>query len=126
MAYADYARITALMNQLNFAQLVAPNNISAIAKGVTKATSTPLFSAFIAFMRQPPPPLAPQQQSKAMFIELVRRAVMMNNAGVTWEDITGPITAIPVADSVPVAQAVPADEKSGGFTAFDGFPQAKP
>ena len=125
-AYADYARITALMNQLDFARLVIPDNVSAIAKGVTKTVSTPLFSAFVAFMRQPPPPLAPQQQSKAMFIELVRRAVMMNNAGVTWEDITGPVNAIPVADSVPVAQAVPVDEKGGGFAAFDGFPQPKP
>lgn len=125
-AYADYARIVALMNQMNFAQLVFPDNIAAIAKGVTKTVSTPLFSAFLAFMRQPPPPLAPQQKSKEMFIELVRRAVMMNNAGYTWEDITGPINAIPVADAVPVAQAAPVDEKGGGFSAFDGFPQPKP
>lgn len=125
-AYADYARIVALMNQMNFAQLVFPDNIAAIAKGVTKTISTPLFSAFLAFMRAPPPPLAPQQQSKAMFIELVRRAVMMNNAGYTWEDITGPINAIPVADAVPVAQAAPVDAKGGGFSAFDGFPQPKP
>ena len=125
-AYTDYARITALMQQLNFAQLVFPDNITAIAKGVSKAFSTPLFSAFLAFMRQPPPPLEPQQKSKTMFVELVRRAVMMNNAGVTWEDITGPINAIPVSEGVPVAQAMPVDEKGGGFAAFDGFPQAKP
>lgn len=119
-AYSDYARITALMQQFNFGQLVFPDNIAAIAKGVSKTFSTPLFSAFLTFMRAPPPPLAPQQQSKAMFIDLVRRAVMMNNAGVTWEDITGPVFAIPVAGG-------PEDTKAGGgYTGFDGFPQAKP
>jgi hypothetical protein len=125
-AYADYTRILALMQRMDFAQLVFPNNINAIANGVSKSVSTPLFSAFLAFMRQPPPPLPPQQQSKAMFVDLVKRAVMMNNGGYTWEDITGPINAIPVGESIPVAQAMPADEKGGGFAAFDGFPQPKP
>ena len=122
-AYANFSRITALLQRSDYVQLVNPNNVAAIAAGVTKTTSTPLFSAFLVFMRSPPPPLLPQQQSKAMFVDLVRRAVMMNNAGTTWEEITGPVNAIPVSDSIPVAQAVPADSKGGGFTAFDGFPQ---
>ena len=121
-AYADYSRITALFQRSDYGQLSTVENVQAVAKGVSKRTSTPLFSAFLAFIRQPPPPLAPQQQSKAMYIELVKRAVMLSNADTTWEEITGPIYGVPVADGIPVAQAAPADEKGGGFAAYDGFP----
>ena len=109
-AYADFARITALMQSENFALLVRPENINAIALNVTPVNSTPLFSAFLAFMRQPPPALEPAQRSKVMFVDLVRRAVLANNQAYTWQDFTAPAAAIPVAEAA----------------GFSGFMQSKP
>lgn len=112
-AYADFVRVTALMQSENFAQLVRPENINAIAQNVTPKNSTPLFSAFLAFMRQPPPALEPAQKSKAMFVDLVRRAVLSNNQAYKWEDFVAPTAAIPVASAMPFAEAKPVKNDDG-------------
>jgi hypothetical protein len=112
-AYADFVRITAFMQSENFAQLVRPENINAIAQNVTPKNSTPLFSAFLAFMRMPPPALEPAQKSKAMFVDLVRRAVLANNQAYKWEDFVAPTAAIPVASAMPFAEAKPVKNEDG-------------
>lgn len=112
-AYADFVRITAFMQSENFAQLVRPENINAIAQNVTPKNSTPLFSAFLAFMRMPPPALEPAQKSKAMFVDLVRRAVLANNQAYRWEDFVAPSAAIPVATAMPFAEAKPVKNADG-------------
>lgn len=112
-AYADFVRITAFMQSENFAQLVRPENINAIAQNVTPRNSTPLFSAFLVFMRQPPPALEPAQKSKAMFVDLVRRAVLANNQAYKWEDFVAPAAAIPVATAMPFADAKPVKSEDG-------------
>jgi hypothetical protein len=101
------------MQSENFAQLVRPENIIAIAQNVTPKNSTPLFSAFLAFMRQPPPALEPAQKSKAMFVDLVKRAVLANNPSYKWEDFVAPMAAIPVATAMPFAEAKPVKNEDG-------------
>lgn len=85
-AYTDLVRITALLNRSDYVQLVKPDVVNAIAATVTPRISTPLFNAFLAFMRLPDPPIEANKKSKAIFVDLVRRAVLSANPSFQWSD----------------------------------------
>jgi hypothetical protein len=108
--FSDFSRISAAMQRNDFATLVRPENILAISRGVRFGVSTPLFSAFVAYMNLPAAGLLPPQlSSRAIFIDLVKRAVLQNNQGRAWSDFVGTEPS-----AVPVAMPVPADSKTGG------------
>lgn len=106
-AYADLTRISAYFNRNDYVSLIKPDVISLIAAGVTPTISTPLFSAFLAFMRLPDPELEPNRRAKAMVVDLVRRAVLAQNPSFAWSDFTGsPATTTTQQPTTPVSGSV--------------------
>ena len=108
-AYADFSLVTAALARQDFTVLVRPENVFKIVRGVTYGVSTPLFSAFVQYLNTPVTGLLqPQIDSRAIFIDLVRRAVIQNNPTRAWSDFVGS-SAAPAA--VPVAMPVTMDSK---------------
>ncbi|NBO91819.1 MAG: hypothetical protein EBV06_05845 [Planctomycetia bacterium] len=95
-AYSDFARISAMLQTNDFANLVRPETIQAIVRGVYFRVSTPLFSSFVAYMRSPTTGLLPPQiSSRNMFIDLVKRAVLAQNPAYKWEDFVSADATMP-------------------------------
>lgn len=115
-AYTDLVRISALLNRADFVSLVKPDVVNAIAAGVTPRVSTPLFNAFLAFMRLPDPELEPAKKSKDIFVDLVKRAILSANPAYQWSDFVN-LDATPGATaSAPAtadSTAPPIEQKSG-------------
>lgn len=123
-AYADFARITSFFNRSDYVSLIKPDVVFLIAAGVTPQISTPLFTAFLAFMRQPEPDLVPNRQAKAMVVDLVKRAVLSRNPSFQWSDFVSPSpTGAPASTAAPTAAptAEPTGEKGGISNMFGAF-----
>lgn len=123
-AYADFARISSYFNRADYVSLIKPDVITLIATGVTPQISTPLFTAFLAFMRQPDPDLVPNRQAKAMVVDLVKRAVLSQNPSFQWSDFVSPsATAAPASTGAPTAAPTssPSGEKGGISSMFGAF-----
>jgi hypothetical protein len=129
-AYADFARITAFFNRSDYVSLIKPDVVALIAAGVTPQITTPLFTAFLAFMRQPEPDLVPNRQAKAMVVDLVKRAVLSRNPSFQWSDFVSPSpTAAPASMAAPASTAAPTSaptaeptgEKGGFSNMFGAF-----
>lgn len=125
-AYADFARISSYFNRADYVSLIKPDVIALIAAGVTPQISTPLFSAFLAFMRQPEPDLLPNRRAKAMVVDLVKRAVLSQNPSFQWSDFVSPSpTAAPASMASPTSAptgeptSAPSGEK-GWFSSMFG------
>lgn len=107
-SFTDFAKISAMMQTNKFAELVKPETVQAIARGVFYRVSTPLFSAFVAYLNTPTTGLLqPQLASRALFIDLVKRAVLANNQAYSWEDFVSPSPEPTPATSVPSASSMP-------------------
>lgn len=129
-AYTDLVRITALLNRSDYVQLVKPDVVNAIAATVTPRISTPLFNAFLAFMRLPDPTIEANKKSKDIFVDLVRRAVLSANPAYQWRDFVSldalvpqPGTAAPTSSptSSPTTSPQSSTDTSGTPAAPSGF-----
>lgn len=127
-AYADFTRISSYFNRSDYVSLIKPDVIALIAAGVTPQISTPLFTAFLAFMRQPDPDLVPNRQAKAMVVDLVKRAVLSQNPSFQWSDFVSPsATAAPASMASPTGAptaaptSAPSGEKDGFSSMFGAF-----
>jgi hypothetical protein len=127
-SFTDFAKISAMLQTNDFANLVRPETIQAIVRGVFYRVSTPLFSAFVSYLNLPTAGLLPPQlSSRAMFIDLVKRAVLAQNPAYTWSDFVAPApvsspsasagTTIPSA-TPPATQ--PAKDSGTGSMAGEG------
>ena len=130
-AYADFARISSYFNRADYVSLIKPDVIMLIAAGVTPQISTPLFTAFLEFMRQPDPDLVPNRQAKAMVVDLVKRAVLSQNPSFQWSDFVSPSataapaapasTASPTGAPTSAPTSAPSGEKGGFSSMFGSF-----
>jgi hypothetical protein len=102
-SFTDFARISSMLQTNDFAELVRPETIQAIVRGVFYRVSTPLFSAFVAYLNAPTTSmLPPQLSSRALFVDLVKRALLANNPAYKWEDFVSPSPEATPETSVPV------------------------
>jgi hypothetical protein len=80
-ALADFTRVTTLLAKLDYQALFSTENVLAIAHGVTPQNITPVFNAFVMFVRS-----GQNTEAKRIFVNRVRRAVLANNPTNTWEE----------------------------------------
>lgn len=132
-SFTDFAKISAMLQTNKFTELVKPETVQAIVRGVFYRVSTPLFSAFVAYLNTPTTGLLqPQLSSRALFIDLVKRAVLANNPAYSWEDFVSPspvptpATSVPSASSAPSASAQAPQPSKSTEMPFSAAGEGKP